>query len=375
MGLLERIYAQIDEDGGISIADYMRFALADPDEGYYMSQNPLGIEGDFVTSPEICQVFGEMLGIWIAECWHMLGKPQADLVEMGPGLGTLMDDFLRATHHVEGFHEAIDVHMVETSEKLRRKQKQLLDGKHPRISWHDTIPSNDKPLLVIGNEFFDALPIEQYVAEKKGFRERIIVRDAEDENKLAFDVADTFYRRLPTQFPRIKASEMRAGSVIEICPAAQELMKTITDRIVSTGGAALFIDYGYSAPLGQAYHVRGDTLQAVRKHKYHNVLENPGQADITAHVDFTSLCEIAVAAGGYVPPIMTQADFLLRMGGETRVKQLCVNAHNKQICEDIVKAFMRLVNEQDMGNLFKVMAVMPAGIPAPLFPQSQFIDS
>lgn len=366
MSLLDRIYAQIDKEGGISIADYMLYALADAEEGYYMSQTPLGLEGDFVTSPEISQVFGEMLGIWIAECWHMLGKPRADLVEMGPGLGTLMADFLRATKNVAGFHESLDVHLVETSAKLREHQQQQLLGMHPRIYWHNTLPKSENALLVIGNEFFDALPIEQYIATKKGFHERIVVRKSNNEG-LAFDVADKELRKLPTRYPRIIAGELPEGAVVEICPMAQEIMDSITRRIVSQSGAALFVDYGYSRPEDNRIYAEGDTLQAIKKHAYHDVLTDPGKADLTAHVDFTALAQVAVAAGGYAPPVLTQAEFLTRMGGELRMKQLCENARTEEIRDTIANGYRRLIMAEEMGELFKVLAVMPAGIPAPLF--------
>jgi SAM-dependent MidA family methyltransferase len=366
MSLLQRILAQIDQQGGISIADYMLHALADPEEGYYMSQTPLGVEGDFVTSPEISQVFGEMLGVWIAECWHHLGKPRADVVEMGPGLGTLMDDFLRATKNVAGFHDSIDVHMVETSDRLQSQQKRQLEGKHPRIHWHRSLPQTDRPLLIIGNEFFDALPIEQYITTAKGFRERIVVRGA-DEETLAFDVADKELRRLPTRYPRIMAGELPEGAIVETCPMAQEIMDRIARHISRHGGAALFIDYGYTRSENPQEYAEGDTLQAVRKHVYHDVLHEPGKADLTAHVDFSALSEVAVAAGGYAPPVLSQAEFLTRMGGELRMKHLCQNARTPDICATIANGYRRLIMPEEMGELFKVLAVMPAGIPAPLF--------
>lgn len=374
MSVLERIYEQIDKDGGISIADYMHHALYDPEEGYYMSQNPLGAEGDFITAPEISQVFGEMLGVWVAECWHMLGKPQADVVEMGPGLGTLMADFLRATKHIAGFHEAIDVHMVETSAKLRARQQKRLRGMHPRIHWHRTLPQSDRPLLIIGNEFFDALPIEQYITTKKGFRERIVVRKPDGEG-LAFDTADKELRKLPIRYPHIQTELLPEGTIVEICPMAQEIMDRIARRIASYGGAALFVDYGYIRPENGIYYAQGNTLQAIKRHSYHDVLTDPGKADLTAHVDFTALSQVAVAAGGYAPPVLTQAEFLARMGGELRMTQLYENARNAEIGDTITKGYRRLILAEEMGELFKVLAVMPAGIPAPVFTHSNLRET
>lgn len=368
MSLLERIYDKIEEDGGISIADYMYMALSDPQEGYYMHQTPLGLKGDFITSPEISQVFGEMLGIWMAECWHMLGKPKVDVVEVGPGLGTLMDDFLRATKTVKGFHEAMDVHMVETSPQLQSHQRTVLRKKHPRIQWHYELPESDRPLLILGNEFFDALPIEQYVITKTGFRERRIVCEKhEDEKKLAYKPSDKEKRYLPTPYPPIGAGDLPEETVVEICPMAQVIMRQVATRIAKCGGAGLFIDYGYVRPEGMTMYAGGDTFQAVKKHKYHNELEAPGTADLTAHVDFSSLADVAVAAGGYTPPVLTQGEFLTRMGGEVRMQQLCRNANSKEVCENLARGYQRLTDTEDMGELFKVLAVMPAGIPAPVF--------
>lgn len=368
MSLIERILQRIDEEGGISTADYMEMALSDPDEGYYTTRMPLGLEGDFVTAPEISQIFGELVGIWLAECWQMLGRPKADLVELGPGLGTLMVDILRATKHVPGFHDAIDVRMVETSPRLSRYQQSALADKHPHITWHSRLPESDRPLLVVGNEFFDALPVYQYVASPKGFRERIIVRAEKNTEALAFDMADAVERKLPFSYPRIRSGEVTEGDVIEICPLAQEIMAQLAECIAVRGGVGLFVDYGYTRP-ADGTHAVGDTLQAVKKHKYHDPLADPGMADLTAHVDFSVLAQVAVAQGGYAPPVLSQQEFLLRMGGEQRMQQLFANAGDEQAREAVAKGFRRLVDPEEMGELFKVLAIMPAGVPAPVFTQ------
>lgn len=365
MNLLGRILQEIDERGGITLGDYMLHALADPDEGYYMQQMPLGVEGDFVTSPEISQVFGELLGVWVAECWQVQGRPKADVVEVGPGLGTLMDDFLRATKHVPGFHEAIDVHMVETSPKLRKHQRYALGDRHPRIRWHEQVPQGEKPLFILGNEFFDALPIEQYIAVEGGFRQRMVVRGEEDDT-LAFGLGEELHAKLPLRYPSIGRGELDEGEIVEVSPVSQEVLRPIAARIARHGGAALFIDYGYEHPQDSAPLV-GDTFQAVRKHRFHDVLEAPGSADLTAHVDFSTLAQVAVNTGAYVPPVLSQREFLLRMGGELRMTQLERNARSELVRDNIRKGFARLIDPQEMGELFRVMAVMPAGIPAPVF--------
>lgn len=369
MSLLDYIYKKIKVERGLTVSEYMRIALSDPKEGYYMTKAPFGLEGDFVTAPELSQIFGEMLGVWLAECWQMLGKPKSDLVELGPGKGTLMDDLLRATKHVEGFHEAMSVTMVETSDSLQEQQKKLLEGKHPNIQWRKYLPEGEKPLFVLGNEFFDALPIDQYVVGKKGFHMRLVMGDR--NSGLHFDQTDGAYKSLPTEFPQVKAEDFPTGAIVEICPEAQQIMEQVSQRIVRHGGAGLFIDYGYTRLGDMLGYTAGDTLQAVKSHQYHAVLDAPGEADLTAHVDFTTLADVAMSVGGYVPPVLSQGAFLQRMGGELRLQQLCKNAQSDILCDKLMQGYRRLVHEEEMGELFKVLAVMPAGIPAPLFTEVQ----
>lgn len=366
MALLDRLRVRIEEEGALTVSEYMEMVLTDPEEGYYTSRTPLGLHGDFVTAPEISQVFGEMLGIWCAETWHMLGKPEMDVVELGPGMGTLMDDFLRGTRKVEGFHDAVTVHMVEVSPVLRGHQQQRLRGKHPRIEWHTRLPASDRPWLVIGNEFFDALPIRQFRVTETGFRERLVSLAAKGDG-LAFTFSNHEYPRLPGDFPRIRAGELPEGTMVEICPDAQESMYELATHIAQKGGAGLFIDYGYTRPDDMEVYAGGDTFQAVRKHEFHDVLETPGEADLTAHVDFSTLADIAVAAGCYTPPVLDQRDFLLRMGAQARLENLLAQARSDAIRKTLADGFNRLVDKDEMGELFKVLAVMPAGIPAPAF--------
>lgn len=366
MTLLDRIRSRIEDEGALTIAEYMEMALADPEEGYYTSRTPLGLQGDFVTAPEISQIFGEMLGIWCAEVWHMLGKPEMDVLEFGPGMGTLMDDFLRATRKVAGFHEAISVQMVELSPVLRGHQQELLQGKHPRIHWHTHMPESERPWLVIGNEFFDALPIRQFRATEAGFCERMVSL-AEDGQGLAFAWENGESSRLPGDFPRMVAGELPVDTIIEICPDAQETLYLLAQHIAEKGGAALFVDYGYTRPEDMDVYAGGDTFQAVKRHEFHDVLETPGEADLTAHVDFSTLADIAVAAGCYTPPVLNQRDFLLRMGAVARLENLLAQARSEAIRKTLSDGFNRLIDKNEMGELFKVLAVMPAGIPAPIF--------
>ncbi|MGB1539831.1 MAG: class I SAM-dependent methyltransferase [Rickettsiales bacterium] len=359
MNLTERIRKKIAQDGPVPLADYMALALGDPDYGYYMHKDPLGLKGDFVTSPEISQIFGELIGIWCAECWQQMGRPQIDVIELGPGRGTLMMDCLRATAHISGFHDAIRVHMVEMSPVLRKLQQQGLNGKHPRISWHDTLPETDRPKLIIANEFFDALPIRQFVVTEKGYCERMV--DWRD-NSFCF-VAGENRNKLPGDYPPEPKGALPKGTIIEQCPLAQRVMMDIAQTLKTHGGAMLAIDYGYA----RAPHMltAGDTVQAVYEHAYHNVLEHPGKADITAHVDFTTLADIARSMGVEAAPLMNQRDFLLKMGGKMRMEQLCRHANSKEQQERITQSFGRLVSREEMGTLFKVLAVT-SGIKAPV---------
>lgn len=356
MTLESRIIAEIREKGAITVARYMELVLGDPEGGYYMTKDPLGEGGDFVTSPEISQVFGELCGIWAAEAWSTQQLGHADLVEFGPGRGTLMADALRATKRVGGFHDHVDVQMVEMSPVLRTAQQRSLYGKHPRVSWHNALPESDRPLLVIANEFFDALPIHQYIAGEDGWHERLVTLPKRGDG-LVFTQSRETVPILPYLLP--------VGSIVEACPLAVEIMAGIAKRIAKHGGAALIIDYGYMRLHG--VQASGSTLQAVRDHQYHDVLHNPGKADVTAHVDFSALADAARRAGAQAANILSQREFLQRMGGKLRVEQLLRHADTPAISDNIKAGFERLIGQDAMGELFLVLAVTPVGAQAPVF--------
>lgn len=357
MTLERRIIAEIREHGPMTVARYMELVLGDPEFGYYMHKDPLGLAGDFVTAPEISQIFGELCGIWAAEAWSAQGLKQSDLVELGPGRGTLMMDALRATKHVGGFHAHTEVTMVEMSPVLRDAQQQNLHGKHPHIAWQTQLPKAERPLLLLANEFFDALPIHQYVASADGWHERVITV-AEKGDTLQFSTsAESYGGQLSAQLP--------AGTIVERCPIALDMMTQIATRIARFGGAALIIDYGYFKLEGM--QSAGDTLQAVRSHQYHDVLHHPGKADVTAHVDFTALAEAAVAAGAQASPILSQREFLRRMGGKQRMDQLLRHAQSDAVKQNIIAGFERLTAHSQMGDLFLVLAITPKGVAAPVF--------
>jgi len=343
--LTEIIREKIAASGPISIADYMGLALGHPEHGYYVKQDPFGARGDFITAPEICQIFGEMVGIWLAHAWTQMGAGPVSLAELGPGRGTLMADILRATQSVPEFHDCLTVHLVETSSTLAHTQYLALRDAHPRIEWLDNVeelPPNR--LLLVANEFLDALPIKQYVMTENGVCERRVAWD-EAAQALTFTLA-------PAGLTLAKSGgAIAVGTVMEQCPAARGIMRHLAQHWKTHGGAGLFVDYGY---FGDAHR---DTLQAVKSHLFHPILSKPGDADLTAHVDFASLMEIARDAGNTAHGLATQGEFLVRMGAQLRLEMLIKNASQPER-EALISGLQRLVSPQAMGDLFKVMAVV-----------------
>lgn len=353
--LSEIIRDKIVAEGPISLADYMALALAHPDHGYYCKRDPFGARGDFITAPEISQIFGEMIGLWCARSWMALGGGPVSLVELGPGRGTLMADLLRATRKVPEFHDSLTIHMVEVSPTLANAQYMRLRHEHPRIEWLDSIDAlPPSPTVLVANEFFDALPIRQFIMTDGGVRERRVGWDGE---KAEF----TFTEGAAGLQLAKSGQAIPSGTIMEQCPAARSIMRRLAGRLKEHGGAALIIDYGY---LGDAHH---DTLQAVKAHHFHPVLRDPGEADLTAHVDFAALMDIARDSGLAVPPLITQGDFLLRMGADVRAEILMKQAQGEQR-SNLLNGLQRLISPQAMGELFKVMAMTSHhGIELPAF--------
>lgn len=335
---------RIVEHGPISVAEYMELALNHPEHGYYSKRDPFGLRGDFVTAPEISQIFGEMIGLWCAQMWSLMGGGAISLVELGPGRGTLMADLLRATKKVPEFHEHLSIHMVEMSPTLAHAQYTRLRYEHPRIEWLDSLEEvPPAKTIYLANEFFDALPIKQFVMTEDGVCERRVGWNAETQ-QLEFTLA-------PPGLQLAKSGQtIPSGTVMEQCPAARSMVRSMADRLASHGGAALVIDYGY---LGDAHH---DTLQAVRGHQFHPVLKEPGEADVTAHVDFTTLMQVAKDAGVGAHGLISQGEFLIRMGAELRGEML-LKASPPEVRAQIVAGLQRLIAPQQMGELFKVMAL------------------
>ena len=357
MSLEEILIERIRENGPLSIAEYMEQALAHPQHGYYMRRDPFGVDGDFITAPEISQMFGELLGLWAGVAWRMAGSPPSiNLVELGPGRGTLMADMLRAAKLVDEFPEALEVHMVETSPALREMQQNSLQSADicQQPVWHRALADvPEGPSIIIANEFFDALPVEQYFHAGEYWCPRM-VDIKPDGDGLCFVLLPPF------DIPELPPGLIDAPPdvMVEVCPAALDIAEDITRRITEHGGAALFIDYGHSesAP--------GETLQAVKSHKYHDPLVAPGEADLTAHVDFGAMARRVFATGGRAVGPVTQAHFLGMLGIAERAQMLRENASPEQ-ADEIERALLRLTDANEMGALFKVMAVTPLEAPTP----------
>jgi SAM-dependent MidA family methyltransferase len=321
-----------------SVADFMEFALTDPEHGYYTTQQPFGRSGDFITAPEVSQLFGEMIAVWCVEQWQKLGCPNAFvLAELGGGKGTLMADVLRTTRKIAPvFFDAAHVEMVEISPTLQTIQKQYINKLSKGTWFTDTSQlSNNKPLILFANEFFDALPIEQYIKTAEGWHERGV-------DRMGFVVGATVT-------PPILFTDAPVGSILEHSPATTTIFTQLCERIQQQQGAMLIIDYGYTD------HALGDTLQAVKNHQYVRVLENVGKADITAHVNFAALKDIAVGKKLF-PTLSTQRDFLHQYGIATRLAGLLKNASAAQQ-KELMSQYQRLVGIEAMGVLFKVLAV------------------
>jgi SAM-dependent MidA family methyltransferase len=356
MSLKARIAALIAAQGPVSVAQYMTMALHDPQAGYYATRDPFGKSGDFITAPEVSQMFGEMLGLWLAQAWDEQGRPSRPLLmELGPGRGTLMADMLRALKAAPDFRKGLDVVLVEASPHLRRVQAETLKDSGASLRWQGGFEAEaGRPLFLIANEFFDALPIRQYVKTPRGWCERMVTATAGD---LHFALA-------PSPAPAALIPESRAGApdggVYETAPAAAALAEAIAGHIEAHGGAALLVDYGYAGP------GFGETLQAVEGHRFADPLAHPGEADLSAHVDFTALGEAGLRGGAGVHGPVGQGALLTALGIGARAQGLA--ARNPGSREALAAALARLTDPSAMGALFKAMAFLPgAAATAPGF--------
>lgn len=338
MNALARIIAQrIRATGPITLAEYMEICLLHPQHGYYSTRDPFGQAGDFTTAPEISQIFGELCGLSFAQAWLDQGSPAPfTLAEPGPGRGTLMADILRAIAKVPGMRDAAQVALIEASPHLRQIQRDRL-GQIAHLDHVDHLPQ--QPLFLIANEFFDALPIRQFQRTDDGWAQRMVGLGPDG-------------LQLGLGLPVDLARDGKPGDVVEDCPAAPGIMTAIASRVAAHGGAAIIVDYG-------GWNGFGDTFQAVRGHKSEDVLANPGQADLTAHVDFAPLAAAAIQAGAVAARPIYQGDWLLSLGAAERAARLADAGD-----AGVMAALRRLTEPAEMGHLFKAMAIWPQGAQA-----------
>jgi SAM-dependent MidA family methyltransferase len=342
---------RIAANGPITIADYMAECLMHPEHGYYSTRDPFGASGDFTTAPEISQMFGELLGLCLAQAWLDQGAPpRFVLAELGPGRGTLMADILRATRAVPGFTSAAQVHLVEASATLQARQRQTL-GDSP-VTWVDRVEAlPNAPLFLVANEFFDALPIRQFSRTDKGWAEHLIAA-----GETGLQLGRGHASRLAALEPRWATTQ--PGDVIETCAPATAIAAEIGQRIARHGGAALFIDYG-------GWNGTGDTWQALRHHKPVGPLETPGDADLTAHVDFAPLAQALRSAGASSSRLTPQGVFLEKLGITARAQALARKLSGPAL-EAHIAAHRRFTHPAEMGTLFKVLgATAPSAPPLP----------
>jgi NADH dehydrogenase [ubiquinone] 1 alpha subcomplex assembly factor 7 len=363
--LKQRILKHIQQSGPMNIASYMGWCLLDPTQGYYPTRDPLGVDGDFITAPEISQMFGELIGIWLLQNWRAMGSPdRVELVEYGPGRGVMMGDILRTARMDKEFLNAIHVSLIETSSALEAKQAERLADCGVPVSWVENledVPAG--PTLVIGNEYLDCLPIRQFVMKDRfkgraGWHERMIDIHPDNPQKLIYTIAETALSEidqdlLPTELPDAKDDDL-----VEVSAGLGQLADTLGHRFANDLGAALFIDYG---PDETEF---GDSFQALQKHKKVFPLDAPGEADLTARVDFAALKENADGDGLIVYGPCPQGQFLSRMGIEVRA--VALSKSTPEAKEKIARQLHRLTHADEMGTLFKAIAIQSTTLPAPI---------
>ncbi len=334
------IAAQIRLSGPMALDEYMRLCLLHPQHGYYATRDPFGAGGDFTTAPEISQIFGEMIGLALAQAWLDQGRPAPfTLAEIGPGRGTLMADILRAIRIVPGMAEAARVALVEVSPHLRRVQRDRL-GDIAHLDDVSQLPQ--APLFLVANEFFDALPIRQFQRGAQGWAERVVALDAQGGLEMGL---------VPAADAALPAAPQ--GVIRETCPEALPIVAQVAGRIAAHGGCAILVDYG-------GWDGQGDTFQALRRHRPEDPLANPGEADLTAHVDFAPLAAAARGAGARVSRMAAQGDWLKRLGIEARAQRLARLGD-----AGAMAALHRLTAPDEMGHLFKVLALWARHAPVP----------
>lgn len=349
MNLSTWLYNTIQQQGPLTIAAFMQHVLTHPLYGYYVTQNALGQKGDFITAPEVSQLFGEMIGIWCAEAFlsHLHSPSLCHLIELGPGRGTLMADLLRITRHVPHFHTSLNIHLVEISPLFQQYQREALAPYGISVTWHQdlsTLPQG--PSLIIANEFFDALPIHQYFFSQGHWHERMVASGSPEEFYFtSLPCPPLLAAKLQSLFP-----EIPEGGCIEYPMAGLAIIQCLASLLHPHHGSLLLCDYGYHSP---APHF-GETLQALGRHNYQTILEHLGSYDLTAHVWFGAFAEVFAKQQAQAVTFETQSDFLKRMGIMTRYEHLYRTATTTQ--QTLLKTGLeRLLHPEHMGTLFKVL--------------------
>ena len=352
--LAREIAAMIATDGPISLAGYMKIALSHPRHGYYMTRDPFGRHGDFTTAPEISQIFGELIGVWCIQAWRAMGAPdRLAIIEIGPGRATLMADLLRTLSALKAAPRAIEGHLVETSPALRRIQKATLAAAEPPLFWHEDLHEvANRPAIIIANEVFDVLPIHQLVFHNAVWHERVVGLDRNGRLTpgLAAGLTAGMAPRKITEALKDRGLSPKEGAVLEISPARRRLARQMAQLLTRSGGFALIIDYGHDAT------GFGDTLQAVRAHRFAEILEHPGEVDLSAHVDFADLAATFTGCGCVCHGPMAQGCFLDSLGLDLRARTLRKQCRPEERA-DFDAAVKRLAGrgKSDMGELFKVL--------------------
>ncbi len=362
--LRDRIIARIKSEGPMSVAEYMGLCLLDPVHGYYPTRDPLGSDGDFITAPEISQMFGELLGIWTIQTWRDIGMPGGvNLVELGPGRGIMMADMLRAARLAPDFLDNVSVYLIEASAALQAVQGKTLADSPVPVSWVDSLEDIPVgPTIIVGNEYLDCLPIRQFIqtdrfAQDKGWHERMVTYEKET-GTLAFAVAAEPVSDLAAQAMPSARTEARNEDLLEVCPAAHQILDAVKARFEFSPGRALFIDYG---PEVTEF---GDTLQALKRHEKVGVFSDPGNTDLTARVDFAALGEFARSIDLAATTPVQQSEFLSKLGIEMRAATLAKASPDSKL--KIARQLDRLTGDEQMGTLFKAMCFQSDGLDVPM---------
>jgi NADH dehydrogenase [ubiquinone] 1 alpha subcomplex assembly factor 7 len=356
-GLSKRLAERISSGGPLSVGVFLSEAMFDPCAGFYATKDPIGAGEDFITAPEISQIFGELIGLWLASCWQNMRHPApVQLVEFGPGRGTMMKDILRAVRAVPGFANALSVNLIEASPALINVQAKMLAHAPCAVNWQSALSDvPDEACLVVGNEYLDCLPIRQFVRQNGAWFERLVDHAKDGSFHFVLSGASASAPEIAMIAPALRAAP--DGALVEVRPAIAPLMDELAVRFAAAPGMALFIDYG------PANSETGDTLQAIKGHKKVGPLDAPGSADLTTRVDFEEIKRAAQKAGLQVAGPVSQGGWLKRLGLEYRAADLMQK--NPAQKSKLARQVYRLTDPDQMGDLFKIIAIFPKAAPVP----------